>query len=97
MEFEWDETKNRLNILKHGFDFADAREVFHGPFIARADPREDYEEERSIGIGLLGYRVVAIAFTERANDVIRIISFRKADQDERKEFEKAFQNRLGKN
>ena len=24
MGFEWDETKNRLNIQKHGFDFADA-------------------------------------------------------------------------
>jgi len=25
--FEWDENKRRLNVLKHGIDFADAKEV----------------------------------------------------------------------
>jgi hypothetical protein len=30
MKIEWDEAKNRANIRKHGFDFADAEEVFRG-------------------------------------------------------------------
>ena len=34
MQIEWDEAKNRANLRKHGFDFADAAEMFDGPFLA---------------------------------------------------------------
>lgn len=97
MKFEWDEYKNRSNIRKHGLDFAEAPEVFKGPMKARADTREDYGEERWIAMGLLRNRVVAVAFSPRAGDVIRIISFRKADRNERAEFEEAIEDRLGEN
>jgi hypothetical protein len=30
MTFEWDAAKNRANIRKHGFDFAEAEEMFRG-------------------------------------------------------------------
>lgn len=92
MKFEWDEAKNRSNIRKHGFDLSDAPEVFRGPLLARPDTRQDYEEERWIAVGLLKNRVVVLAFAQPAEDVIRIISLRKADRDERKEFEKAIQD-----
>ncbi len=92
MKFEWDEAKNRSNIRKHGFDFADAPEVFDGPLLARPDTREDYGEERWIAIGLFRNRIVVLAFAQRAADVIRIISFRKADRDEREAFEKALKD-----
>jgi uncharacterized protein len=46
MRFEWDDAKNRANVRKHGFHFADATEMFDGPFLARPDTREDYGEER---------------------------------------------------
>jgi len=45
MTFEWDEAKNRANIRKHGFDFADAEEMFRGPLLVRPDTREDYGEK----------------------------------------------------
>jgi hypothetical protein len=92
MKFEWDEAKNRSNIRKHGFDFADAPEVFRGPLLARHDTREDYGEERWMAVGLLKNRVVVLAFAQRAEDVIRIISLRKADRNEREAFEKAIQD-----
>jgi len=95
MKFEWDEVKNRSNIRKHGFDFADAPEIFQGPLLALPDTREDYGEDRWIAIGLLRNRVVVLAFAQPAEDVIRIISLRKADRDERKEFEKAIKDELG--
>jgi uncharacterized protein len=47
MKFEWDETKNRANIRKHGLDFADAEEMFHGALLAYPDTREDYGEDRA--------------------------------------------------
>lgn len=92
MKFEWDAAKNRANIRKHGFDFAGAPEVFQGPLLAQPDTREDYGEERWLAIGLLKDHVVALAFTPRASDVIRIISLRKADRNEREAFEKALQD-----
>jgi uncharacterized DUF497 family protein len=33
MTLEWGETRNRANIRKHGFDFADAEEMFRGSFL----------------------------------------------------------------
>jgi uncharacterized DUF497 family protein len=92
MKFQWDEAKNRSNLRKHGFDFADAPEVFRGALLARPDTREDYGEERWIAMGRLKTRVVVLAFAQLAEEVIRIISLRKADRDEREAFEKAIQD-----
>ncbi len=92
MEFEWDERKNRANIRKHGFDFADAWEAFQGPMLVRPDTREEYGEDRWLGVGMLRGRVVFLVFTERGPDTVRIISMRKADQDERTQYEEAIQD-----
>ena len=95
MNFEWDEEKNRENIRKHGFDFADAWEIFESPMRVALDAREDYGEDRWNGIGLLGNRVVVVVFTERGEETIRIISLRKALKHERKRFEEALRDGLG--
>ena len=55
--FEWDEAKNRSHIRKHGFDFADAEEMFRGVLLVRPDAREDYGEKRWIGIGAIRGRI----------------------------------------
>lgn len=72
MNFVWNETKNRANLRKHGFHFAEAKEMFRGDLLVRPDVREDYGEKRWI----------------------RVISLRKANHEERKEYEKAVQNGL---
>jgi uncharacterized protein len=94
MTFEWNEAKNRSNIRKHGLDFADAEEMFRGFLLVRPDSREGYGEERWIGIGMIQGRVAFVAFAEPSHDTVRIISLRKADHEERKEYEKAIQNGL---
>jgi uncharacterized protein len=94
MIFEWDGAKNRANIRKHGLDFAEAEELFRGLLLIRPDTREDYGEERWIGIGMIQGRLALAAFSEPTPDTIRIISLRKADHEERKEYEKAIQNGL---
>jgi uncharacterized DUF497 family protein len=94
MKFEWDEVKNRINIRKHGFDFAEAEEMFYGVFLVRPDTDEDHSEERWIGVGMIRGRVAFVAFTMRPEDEIRIISLRKADHEERKQYEEAIQNGL---
>ncbi len=87
MDFEWDEGKNRHNILRHGLDFADAWEIFRAPYVIDPDVRTDYGEDRWIVIGLLGSRTVVVAFTLPGAQTIRIISLRKASRHERKKFE----------
>ncbi len=94
MYFEWDERKNRANIKKHGFDFADAAEMFHGILLARPDPGEEYGEDRWIGIGVVKSRVAVVAFVERPPDGLRIISLRKASREERKQYEEALRHGL---
>lgn len=95
MRFEWDEQKNQANIQKHGLDFADAHKVFEQPMLVKLDDRQDYGEDRWIGIGLMDVRVVVIVFTEPDEDVIRVISFRKATSNERKRYEQAYKDRFG--
>jgi len=97
MRFEWDEAKNRANIRKDGLDFRDAEEMFRGALLVCPDTREDYGEERWIGIGTTRGRVVLVAFSERLEGVIRIISLRKADHEEREEYEEAIKNGLEAN
>jgi len=92
MTIEWDETKRRANLRKHGLDFADAAQTFAGPMLLHLDTRQDYGEDRWQGIGMLHGRVVVAVFAERGPDTIRLISFRKADRDETKEFEIEIQN-----
>ncbi len=94
MRFQWDEEKNARNIRKHGFDFADAWEVFQNALISRIDSREDYGEDRWHGIGVLQGRTVVVVFAERDPDIVRIISLRKANKNEKKQYEKAIKNRL---
>ena len=83
--FHWDEAKRRSNLLKHGFDFADAAPLFSGPTFTREDVRFPYGERRFITLGLLRATVVVLAHTENSN-ALRIISLRKATSRESKEF-----------
>ncbi|MEA3352075.1 MAG: BrnT family toxin [Chloroflexota bacterium] len=78
----------------HGIDFIDVHYVFSGPMITNYDDRKIYGEDRWIGTGFLGNIIVVIVFTERHKDTIRIISARKANKHERKEYEREISHRL---
>ncbi len=83
MRYTWDEAKRQINLQKHGLDFADAEKVFDSPMAVFEDTRDgyDYGEQRMIGIGHLDCLVVLIVHVE-SDETIRIISMRKADNDE---------------
>ena len=83
MRVEWSEAKRESNLRKHNLDFVDARIVFEGPVISYEDDRFDYTEDRYVSIGMLRGTVVVIAHTER-EEAIRIISMRKATDNERR-------------
>lgn len=92
MQFEWDDEKNKENIRKHGLDFADAWQVFNPLMLTEEDTKEDYGEERYLGIGFLKNFVVVVIYTEPAEEIIRIISLRKALKHERDRFEETLRN-----
>lgn len=88
IRFQWDPDKATRNDSKHGVPFLEAATVFHDPLAFIFDDEEhSVEEYREIIIGhSKRERLLVVAFTER-DDVIRIISARKANQRERKGYE----------
>jgi uncharacterized DUF497 family protein len=42
MDFEWEESKRRENLQRHGLDFRDVPILFEGPMLSRLDTRFDY-------------------------------------------------------
>jgi uncharacterized DUF497 family protein len=93
MNIEWDDSKNRQNIKKHGIDFSDAWQLFENPLFVWYDDRYDYGEERYIGLGTLNnMMIVFMAFVEKDTDAIRVISMRKAKKHEREKYQKAITN-----
>lgn len=85
MKFTWDENKRLSNMKKHSIDFADVPAMFEGNVFTIEDTCFDYGETRYITFGLLQYRMIVVAHTED-NEVIRIISARKATKNEEKTY-----------
>jgi uncharacterized protein len=87
--FEWDERKNRANQRKHGVSFEEARSAFLDEN-ARVlpDPEHSEEEERFVLLGLsTSLRVLVVCHCYRQKEeVIRIISARKADREEQRQY-----------
>jgi len=85
IHFEWDEDKNNINFHKHGIDFNEAQSCFYDPN-ARVifDPDHSEKEERFILLGLSNkLKLILVCHCYRKNDeVIRIISARKANKSE---------------
>jgi uncharacterized protein len=86
VEYEWNTHKAKANLRKHGVDFADAATVFTDD-LALTIADDDPDEERFVTIGKddLG-RVLVVVYSWRGED-IRIISARKANSLERKQYE----------
>ena len=88
MRFEWDETKARSNLTKHGVSFAEASTVFGDPnSITIADPLHSTTEDRFVILGLsYAEKLMVVVHTERGEN-IRIISARRASRKERHTYE----------
>jgi len=92
-DFEWDEAKSKVNLAKHCLDFDEAKEVFYDQITLRRSDRNN--EERWIAVGLSHGRIVAVIFTRR-NDCIRIISARRARNNEERAYRHAEMGRSEK-
>lgn len=89
-KYNWHESKNLANIKKHGVSFQEAQTVFDDPnAIIEEDDEHSYSEQRFAIIGKsdksisLNSELLYVCYCERENnEVIRIISARKADKFE---------------
>jgi len=89
LRFEWDRRKEKANEKKHGISFDEARTVFYDEnAIQFFDPDHSDDEDWFILLGIsFKLRILVVCHCFRESDtVIRIISVRKADDDEENEY-----------
>lgn len=84
MEFEWDEAKDAANRAKHGLSLGDAARLDWSSGKLEPDPR-DYGELRLIYYVKHDGRLMVCVYTRRGT-VFRIISLRKANQREIRDY-----------
>ena len=90
LRFEWDARKASANLRKHGVSFEEARTVFVDEnALLRPDEGHADDEERFVLLGLSGrLRTLVVCHCYRQADaVIRLISARKANSDERHQYD----------
>lgn len=89
IEFEWDAAKANTNRTKHGVSFEEAKSVFFDDYAQQFfDDEHSEHEERFIMLGLSSrLRLLIVCHCERTAGVIRIISARKATDNERRYYE----------
>lgn len=92
MKVEWDENKNYLNKQKHNLSFELAQHVFDDPhLISQPDHHRNYAEERWVNLGsIANLLIIVVIHTYRSNhngeEIIRIISARKARKKEQEKY-----------
>ena len=89
MDIKWDPTKDEANLAKHGLSFTEAAELFRSDvdYLEIYDHEHSVEEDRFIAIGPIKRGVIVVVYTERDDDVLRIINARMATRNERRQLE----------
>jgi hypothetical protein len=83
MRYTWDPEKDALNRRKHGLSLEEGIPALDDPDRdSWIDDRFDYGEERIVTLGLGRKQVLYVVSTEREETLTRIISVRRAEDDE---------------
>jgi len=88
INFEWDPSKAATNFEKHAISFSEAVTAFADPLsITIFDPDHSAREDRYLLLGMsTSQRFLVVSYTDR-NGTIRIISARKANRNEWRQYE----------
>ena len=95
MRVEWDTAKDLANQRKHDVSFDEAAELLESgrEHLELFDADHSDEEDRFISIGVVRRGVVLVVWTERDDEVIRIISARWATNREQQLYRKYMEQR----
>ena len=86
---EWDERKRAANLAKHGFDFADAWQVYESPAKVTFESMRK-AEIRKLDVAPVHGLTLALIYIERSEQA-RAISLRRASRAERRMYGKAIE------
>lgn len=89
VRFVWDTRKAKDNARKHGVTFEEAETVFLDDYaLVIGDPGHSEDEDRFVLLGISArLRMLVVCHCYRESDTeIRLISARKADRDERRQY-----------
>jgi uncharacterized DUF497 family protein len=90
LRFEWDIRKAETNLRKHKVSFELAAQIFDDPFVFEFEEGNDHGETRFRAIGQSFGQLFCVSYTsfeESGDEVIRIISARKATHKERRAYQ----------
>ena len=91
MKFEWDDGKNKENFKKHGVSFEEAASIFLNKIMEEPDLDHSENEDRYKAVGISVYlRELLVVYCIRekigVEKITRIISARKANEEERRKY-----------
>jgi uncharacterized DUF497 family protein len=87
MRFQWDPKKNMANLKKHGVRFEEAMDIFlDASRVTKYDVMHSQYEDRWNVVGCARVRTLFVTVVEITDDIIRIISARKATTKEKEEY-----------
>ena len=87
MLYEWDEAKRAANLRKHGFDFADADNVYENPRkLTLPTARNGEARKQDVALVKIHNRILTLVYVIRGYNV-RVISFRNASRKERRAYD----------
>jgi len=84
VDFDWDDAKDLSNQRKYGLAFAEAQLLFESGagYLEIFDAENSEFEDRFVAIGPIARGLVVVVYTEREEDLIRIIGARLANKRE---------------
>ncbi len=89
LRFEWDERKNRRNQRKHRVSFEEAQTVFYDDWAIQVEDEDPDEPEDCfvmLGMSAAAKTLVVCHCYREEDNVIRIISARRANKSERENY-----------
>ena len=89
LSFEWDKEKEKKNLIKHKIDFSEASTVFlDEEGLLMSDPDHSKNEERYLLLGMSNKgNILIVSHCYRGKEeIIRIISARKANKREARSY-----------
>jgi uncharacterized DUF497 family protein len=91
IQFDWNEKKNKNNIQKHGISFNEAKTVFwdeHAILISDNEHSEFEDRFLILGFSFKSSLLVVVHCYREDDEIIRIISARKATRTERNTYKR---------